>query len=352
MRVFRSAAIIAPLPRRPVSAKTLRMWCAPEVILGVTTLSDEQVLLPHLINQARHSGAMIVLAHAGTVQGGRGCRKPSQGHPTSLARETKEALDRMARQLRWMGFTCEPVMLGGPAELEIPYLVRSCGADRVLLGFEQDPDLTTRKLPPVVESVMRGVDVPVCAIGRNAMHSSRTAIRHITLAISAESRCEVPLSFACRLAQEHRAILTLFHVSEAKYRDAKAPTHQELIARLPFSTWREAELFCPMDIQVRQGEPVDEILNYCASAHQDLLILCSPGNTLSERAWRDGVCCQAISGAPCPVIIAGSGTETAVAFNITGPPGSSKFSPQGEQIGAGQGREAFGFSSKRSNTSS
>ena len=57
MQVFWSAAIHVPLPRRPVSAKTLRMWCAPEIIMGVTTLSDEQALLLHIIHQARQSGA-------------------------------------------------------------------------------------------------------------------------------------------------------------------------------------------------------------------------------------------------------------------------------------------------------
>jgi len=340
MQVFRSAAIVAPLPHRPVSAKTLRMWCTPEVILGVTTLSDEQVLLPHIINQARQSGAKIILAHAQNVQGGRNCRQPSLFHPTPSIRETREALDRMARQLRWLGFTCEPILLSGPPELEIPYLVRSCGVDRVLLGFEENPDPTTKRSSPLPEQLLRGVDVPVCVIGRNAIHANRAAIRNVTLAVSAESNCEVPLSFACRLAQENRAALTVLHVFDSRFAGNRISTPQDVIARLPFPTWREAELFCPSQVTVREGQPTDEILSHCRSTQQDLLILCSPGNTLSERAWREGVSYRTMAGAPCPVFIAERHSDVAVALNVTAAPESQKISPRVEQISGGRRKEA------------
>ena len=188
MQVFRSTAILAPLPRRAVSVKTLRMWCTPEIILGVTTLSDEQVLLPHIIDQARQSGAKIILAHAQSVPAGKGCRKASLSREIEGVRQTREALDRMARQLRWLGFTCEPILLSEPPELSVPYLVRSCGVDRVVLGFEEDPDLTAGKTSSIPEQVLRGVDVPVCVIGRNAVHANRSSFRNITLAVSAEAR--------------------------------------------------------------------------------------------------------------------------------------------------------------------
>ena len=326
MPVFRSATILAPLSRRPVSAKTLRMWCTPEVILGVTTLSDEQALLPHIINQARQSGAKIILAHAHSAPGARNCRKPSLVHPNSEMRQTRETLDRMARQLRWLGFSCEPVLLSGPPESEIPYLIRSGGVNRVLIGFDEDPDPTSGRVPSLPQLVLRAVDVPVCVIGRNAIHTNKASIRKVTLAVSEESRCEVPLGFACRLAQENRAGLTLLHVS-----DAGLPTPETIVSRLPFPTWREAELFCSTQITVREGQPVDEILNHCASTEQDLLILCSPGNTLDTGAWRDGASHRIIAGAPCPVLIATSRSEVTAALQVIASAESQKFSPQEEQ---------------------
>lgn len=341
MQVFRSAAILAHLPRRQVSAKTLRMWCTPEIILGVTTLSDEQALLPHIISQARQSGGRIILAHSLSMQGERNCRKPSLTRSSPEIRHTRETLERMARQLRWLGLICEPVLLSGPPELEIPHLVRSRAADRVLLGFDEDPDRTTKKVAPMLQQVFRGVDVPVCVIGRNAIHANRAAIRRVTLAVSAESRCEVPLGFACRLAQENRASLTVLHVGDAGLSGEELPTSQTIISRLPFATWREAELFCPTQITVRQGQPVDHILNHCASTEQDLLIMCSPGNTSSENAWRDGVTFRTIAGARCPVLIAADRSDAAVAFNVEATSEPQRFSPQGEHLTAEQRKEAL-----------
>ena len=341
MQVFRSAAVLAHLPRRPVSAKTLRMWCSPEIILGVTTLSDEQALLPHIISQARQSGARIILAHVLSPPGERNCRKLSLTRPSLEIRQTRETLERMARQLRWLGLVCEPVLLSGSPEFEIAQLVQTCGADRVLLGFDEDPDLTSKKISPMLKQVCRAVDVPVCVIGRNAIHANRSAIRKVTLAISARSRCEVPLGFACRLAQENRASLTVLHVGEEGRSGEKLPTSQTIISRLPFATWREAELFCPTQIEVREGQPVDQILSHCASTEQDLLILCSPGDTSSENAWRDGVAYRTIAGARCPVLIAACHSDAAVAFKLAASSEPQRFSPQGEHFTDEEGKEAL-----------
>jgi len=291
------------------------MWCTPDVILALTDLTDEATLLPHIINQARHSNARIILAHI-------------QNAPAPGVREVRETLDLLARRLRWLGFTCEPVMLSGRPEREIPFLVRSCAVDRVLFEFKDEADPTMKQYPPFPEQLLRALDVPVCAIGRNAIHSIRTAIRNVTLAISPESRCEVPLSFACRLAQEFRAKLNVLHVAEQGSSDTA--TREGVRARLPFSTWREAELFCPSEIVVREGQPVDEILDYCATTQQDLIILCSSGSNGSAETWQKGVSYRTIAGARCPVFIAGDNSGRAV--DVLEMTVSEKFSPRGEEL--------------------
>jgi len=326
MQLFRSAAIVAQLSHRPVSAKKLRMWCAPELILGVTTLSDEQAILPHIIDQARSSGAKIILAHAQSGQAARNCRNSLFPRTANSVTESRDALDRMARQLRWLGFTCEPIVLSATPELEIPYLVRSCGVDRVLIGFEEDPDLTTRETFPIPQQVLRGVDVPVCAISRHAMLAARRAVRSITLAVSAESSSEVPLSFACRLAQENRAKLTVLHVADKGSESGLSATRQSVLAALPSPTWREAELFCPTEIVVRAGEPVQEILSYCSSTQQDLIILCSAGETRSMEAWKSGVSYRTIAGSQCPVFVACGGSSPLANVEVAEEPAAEKFS--------------------------
>ncbi len=246
--------------------------------------------------------------------------------------EAREALDRMARQLRWLGITCEPLLLSGQPELEIPLLVRSCGADTVLLGFAEEPDPTKGKAPSLHEQILRAVDVPVYVIGRNAMHANSSAIRGITLAISSQSMCEVPLRFACRLAQELRAGLTVLHVAEQNSTDEISPTPQDVIARLPFTAWREAELLCPTQVAVREGDPADEVLNYCMQTEQGLIILCSPGDMRSREGWRNGISYRTIAGARCPVVVARSSSDMAVAISVPEGSSSQKFSPRGEAL--------------------
>ena len=176
---------------------------------------------------------------------------------------------------------------------------------------------------------MSGIDVPVCAIGRNAIRSNRSGTRNMTLAISSESSCEVPLGFACRWAQELRATLTVLHVSERKSGSEEACTPQSVIARMPFNSWREAELFCPTQISLRKGDPVDEILNHCTSTQQDLLVLCSPGKATSAEGWRTGVSYRTIAGAHFPVFIAQSNPDKAVSLTKTANP--EKFAPRQER---------------------
>jgi nucleotide-binding universal stress UspA family protein len=286
-----------------VSAKTLRQWCAPEVILVVTNLVDELVLMPQVINQARYNRAKIVLAHVVTPEEWKPlCRKPDRSN--CRIQEARAILDRMARQLRWLGFTCEPLVLSGRPEVGIPSLARSCCVDRVVVGFEDNPDLTTGNKPALAELLLPLMEVPTCVIGRLASFSRNMFTRSITLAISQDSECDVQLGFASRLAQELHARLTLLHVFNRKDEDESPQTAEAFVSWLPSPTWREAELFCPAEIRVREGDPADEILKYCASTNQDLLILCSPGAT-PGHSWRTSASYRVLSGAQCPVIVLG-----------------------------------------------
>jgi nucleotide-binding universal stress UspA family protein len=276
-----------------VSAKVLRQWCTPQVILVVTNLSDEFVLLPHAISQARLSGAKIVLARSVS---------PSEAHVV----EARIALDRMARQLRWLGIACEPLVLSGHPEAEIPAAVRSYRADRVMVRFEDSPE-PTRTHPPVLAQLLSNLDVPTCVIGQKVSLASTSSrlTRNIALAVSLESDCDTALGFSSRLAQELRAKLTLLHVFGRAERDLDQSAHTSMAvaSMLPASTLREAELLCPTEINIREGNAEREILKHAISTNQDLILLCSPGISLTGQPWRTSVSWRVLAGAECPVFV-------------------------------------------------
>jgi nucleotide-binding universal stress UspA family protein len=337
MQLFRSTSILGRFPSQPVSARTLRLWTAPDLILAVTSLTDEAILLPHIISQARHSSARVILAHVHDPEAVRNCRKMASAGSRVRAREAREELERMARQLRWIGITCEPILLSGRPEMEIPLLIHSCGVERVLFRFEETPAPAEAPSSFLHERLLRNIDIPVCAIGRNVIHSNTNLIRNVTLAVSSKSDCDVPLSFACRLAQEHRAKLTVLHVSD---RNGSGPSTPDAVAaKLPFTGWREAELFCPTEITVAEGDPAERILSHSTSTQQDLIVMCSPGDTSSAELWHQGVTYRTIAGARCPVLVVQNNSQAAV-DTTAGSTASEKFAPEGEGMKAKPRKEA------------
>src|SRR5512133_63763 len=99
MQLFRSISMLRPFTSGPVTARTLRLWTAPDLILAVTSLTDEAVLLPHVINQARHSSAKVILGHVHDPGAVRSCGRMASARAVG-AREARAELERMARQLR------------------------------------------------------------------------------------------------------------------------------------------------------------------------------------------------------------------------------------------------------------
>jgi len=299
------SAEVAPSPTiRAVSVKTLRQWCTPEVILVVTNLADETVILPHAINQARQSRAKIVLAHMVTphdvVSLGH---RPLLYRPASALQEAHSIVERMAWQLRWLGFTCEPLVLTGHPHSEIPLIARNCCVDRVIVALDKNSDLAGACMLASPEQLLPKLDVPTCVIGRHVSLASSSGLltRNVTLAVSLDSDCDVPLAFACRFAQELRAKLTILHV--ISHRNCDAPTPTQIASRLPNPTWREAELFCPTEIRIREGEAAEEILRHGASTNQDLMILCSPGLSSPTPDRRTSVTSRVLEEAQCPIFV-------------------------------------------------
>jgi nucleotide-binding universal stress UspA family protein len=288
-----------------LSARMLRLWCAPETILAVTNLADEETLLFHAIWQARPSCAKVVLVHV--LKNHRTSFRPdSFPAPTHSAERAQRMLERMARQLRWVGIPCEAILLKGEPTEEILAVAKARGVHRLLLSAESEGHLRTRTL---AEEISPWVGVPVCAVREHllpAAKNDRPAGR-ITLALSLRSNYETPLRFAGRLAQELDAGLTVMHVVESGGADpiAKVRTSSALSSWLASESLREAQLFCPVEFAVRAGDPAREILKQVAGTNHDYLIVGAPESPCADRPESASAVHKIVREAPCPVIILG-----------------------------------------------
>ena len=306
--VSRAEPVAEPAAEFPgaLTARVLRLWCAPEVILAVTDLADEEALLFHAIRQARRSAARVLLVHVlhrdrASLRAGSASAPAMNGFSAQHAQRT---LERMARQLRWVGISCEPILLRGDAAEEILALAKARAVDRVLLTAWRDRSPLARTL---AEEISPWAGVPVCVVpngGVTTLRNDRPAGR-IALALSLRFDSETALAFASRLAQQHRATLTLMHVfAHGQPLPASRRTPAAMAARLPAGALREARLLCPLQIAALTGDPATAILKSKVGANLDFLLLGAPRSLYPDRAGTS-VVHQVVGQARCPVILLG-----------------------------------------------
>jgi nucleotide-binding universal stress UspA family protein len=295
-------------PSGSIPARMLRLWCAPETILAVTNLADEETLLFHAIRQARRSTAKVLLVHV--LQNQRGSTRPGSlsvpagcTHSAELGQQT---LERMARQLRWVGIPCEPLLLKGEPTEEILAVAKARMVDRLLLSVGSEGRSRTRTL---AEEISPWAGVPVCVVRERLLPGRKNdrPAGQITLALSLHSNCETPLRFAGRLAQELDASLTVMHVLERGDDDEIAMdlTRAVLASRPISDSLREVQLLCPLEIALRAGDPAREILRYAVGTNHDYLIVGVPQSPCADRAGSVSPVHKIVREAQCPVFILG-----------------------------------------------
>lgn len=307
-----------------MTAQVLRRWCAPELILAVTDFADEETLLFHCIQQARHSQAAVILAHVLQSEGRQSSaiRNSCPAEPSSAVEASLRTLERMARQLRWVGIQCEPVLLMGDPTEELLAIIKKRGVDRLLLTAQSGGRRRTRTL---AEELSPWAGVPVCSV--QARSSSETKIDrgggHIILAITLHPSCEILLRFAGRLAQEHDARLTILHVVESKDADAVTIDYvSDLLAtRLFAGSLREAQLFCSVDLAVCTGDPANEILKLMGAGEHEFLIVGAPHSPCADSPGSNSPVHKLLREARCPVMLVGPAT---VQTHLAEPLGGSR----------------------------
>lgn len=294
-----------------LSAQVLRLWSAPKIILAVTNLSDEEILLFHCIQQARRSSAKVLLVHVTRPENvtSHSMEQTQSVEPRSLAESALTSLNRMARQLQWVGIPCEPILLRGSPVKEIPLVARARGADRLLMTAACERRAKNTAPKTLAEELLPGISVPICTVGQclppAPVSFQRSA--NVTLALSLRSDAAMPLAFASRLAQEHHANLTVMHVlsSAEKGRREIERTPSAIASQLPADTLREAELMCLLEIALRKGDPATEILKSGSCTNEDFIVLGPVGRPQPLQAGTSDIVHRVISEALCPVIVLG-----------------------------------------------
>jgi nucleotide-binding universal stress UspA family protein len=284
-------------------------WSTPEVILVATNLFDGYSLIMHAIYQAKLSRARVLLVHVNPISSFKS--EATYGLPTRLpsplVRSVKARLEEMAADFRREGVECEPIVLKGVPEAEIPLIVKTRCVDRVLVATRNASGIARLAGVSVAEELIAGLDVPVCIVGRRNHPGAacNTPLGRVLLATTLHLDSLLLAGVASALAESNHAQLTLLHVlntegmSERERESALAMTQRRVSALVP----NQSAHRIPPNFLVHEGDPATIILREAGSMAQDLIILGSPHPSKVSWALDTSVVRRVVIESQCPVIV-------------------------------------------------
>lgn len=283
-------------------------WSYPETILVVTDTFENHPLVNYAISFARLSGAKIVLVDL----------IPPWPLPTEVGDRRQFALQRpairslgafleeTADEFRRTGISCEPIVLHGRPEIELPRLVKSKSVDRVVITARNTSGVARLTEEPLAEKLMEVLDVPICVIGSRALASTAPdfSFRRILLATSLHSTSLLLADFANALAELNHAHLTVLHVLVSNSNNQPQLELERMAARRRLTTLipnRVRHRFQPL-LLIREGDPAAIILDVSNSLSQDLVIIGAPYISTNCRLISNSVVHRVVADLRCPII--------------------------------------------------
>lgn len=283
-------------------------WTEPKVILVATNLLEDQAFMLYAVYQTALSRAKVILVHvippfylrSEAVYG-----TPSV-QPNVVVRNARAKLDELAAKFRWEGIDCEPIILNGLPEEQIPLIVKSRIVDRIIIASRAASGVERLIGGSVAESLISSVEIPVCTIGRYMRPALACATQpeRILLATSLQPGSPMLVSFASRLAELHYSHLTLIHVvesvgmTEQERELARFKARQRLSRMIP----KEARYWYRPVLLLPEGDAKTVIPDVAGSTTQDLVILGGSFPSLFSWILGTGVVHRVIAEAKCPVI--------------------------------------------------
>jgi len=278
------------------------------VILVATNLLDGPALMLHAVSQAKLSGAKVLLVHV--IRPAYLRADSEYGLPFVLPGRTLRAaramLDEFVSQFQREGVLCEPIVLKGLPQDQLPLLVKSRQVDRVLVATRNPRGVERLLERSVAEELMAILDVPVCMIGRHAdPHAlSKRAPVQVLVATSLHPGSANYVRFAFAFADYHHAHVTLLHVlnsegaDEEHRREARISAEQKLAAVIAMETPLQHK---PV-LSIREGDTAYRILDEASSMPPDFIILGAPTSSQVIRLLDVSIVHRVVTDARCPVI--------------------------------------------------
>jgi nucleotide-binding universal stress UspA family protein len=291
-----------------MTQSTVVRWSSPKTILVATNMVEDHTFILHAIYQAALSRAKVLLVHVIPPSYLRA--EAAYGTPffvSSIAvRNARAKLDEMAAEFQRQGLECEPILLDGHPEEQIPAFLKSHIVDRVIVAARNASGVERLMGGSVAEALISAVEVPVCTIGHHLRLASAgtTPPERILLATTLTAESPMLANFASSLAELYESHLTLLYVldtagmTEQEGELARFKARQRLSGLIPTSAKHQHQ---PVYL-IPVGDPAKVIPHAAGSMLQDLVILGGPYPSLISWILGTSLVHRVILEAQCPVI--------------------------------------------------
>lgn len=277
-------------------------------VLFPTDLSEyAEEALPHAVRFAETFGAELHLLHVLVLHAATAAETIQEFPGESEAREALEgaargAGERVKHAVR-RGIAAAPTILTYADENDIDVIVMGSHGRRGLRRFF---------LGSVAEEVVRAGEWPVLIVHRTEEGAAPAEYRRILAPVDFSERTTFALDHAVALAEKFGAGLRLLHVVEvATYPDFYIPVSLTAVDVSRVREQAQTRLVemaeplrarIPVEIEVRIGRTIGEILDAAAEGSSDLIVMPSHGYSGLERALLGSVTEGVLRRAGCPVL--------------------------------------------------
>jgi len=216
-------------------------------------------------------------------------------------------MQRLVQESGCAGSVQEEILCGERVWPLLQEFAANNEVDLIVLGTHGRTAVKQRLLGPVAEEIFRLAERPILTVGPRSEKNKGEAplVRRILYATNFKPHAERAASIAYALEREQGAKLTVLHVVEEPAETPKSAhkfVEEFMIRRMKKGIPLVCVGKCEPALQVRFGEPAEQILKSAGEEDSDLIVLGmrsgkhATGNLPSAVAYK--LACQA----PCPVL--------------------------------------------------
>jgi len=295
-------------------------------ILCPVDFSDaSQHAIDHALAVARWYGARITALHACGPRRGSGStgaeREPAIDLECVEARRLGTEVVAAFHAAHAMGVDVDVVVHAGHPVTEILECAVSTSADLIVMGTHGSGGFEHLVLGSVTEKVLRKAGCPVFTVPPRVRATSALPFRRLLCAVDFSPSSDRALEFACSLAQQSKASVTLLHVLEWPWHEPPAPAfdeipHEQAVQLIEFRRQSEERTIdrldalvpdavrdmCPVVTRFAHGKPYVEILRIAAEEGADVVVLGVQGRNPLDLTLLGSTTNQVVRRASCPVL--------------------------------------------------